>query len=82
MVMRSLSFFFSLSLSLSLFLCLSLSLSLSLSLVRINNGPMVLVKPVTLDGKTFVPCSYGYAMTIRRSQGSTLELGASVSVCW
>ena len=80
MVMRSLSFFF--SLSLSLFLCLSLSLSLSLSLVRINNGPMVLVNPVTLDGKTFVPCSYGYAMTIRRSQGSTLELGASVSVCW
>jgi hypothetical protein len=78
----ALSLFFFLSLSLSLFLCLSLSLSLSLSLVRINNGPMVLVNPVTLDGKTFVPCSYGYAMTIRRSQGSTLELGASVSVCW
>jgi len=36
----------------------------------------VLVHPVNLDGKTFVPCSYGYAMTIRRSQGSTLELGA------
>ena len=78
----ALSLFFFLSRSLSLFLCLSLSLSLSLSLVRINNGPMVLVNPVTLDGKTFVPCSYGYAMTIRRSQGSTLELGASVSVCW
>jgi hypothetical protein len=78
----SLFFFLSLSLSLSLSFSVSLFLSLSLSLVRINNGPMVLVNPVTLDGKTFVPCSYGYAMTIRRSQGSTLELGASVSVCW
>ena len=32
-----------------------------------------LVHPVSFDGQHFMPYCYGYAMTIRRAQGSTLD---------
>ncbi len=41
--------------------------------VKTPSEVRILVHPITMDGKTFVPFCYGYAMTIRRSQGSTLE---------
>ena len=40
---------------------------------------MLVVHPVAQDGKIFMPCGYGYAMTIRRAQGSTLGL---VAICF
>ena len=40
--------------------------------VKTPSGMRILVHPVRMDGRTFVPFCYGYAMTIRRSQGSTL----------
>jgi len=39
-------------------------------------GTLLLVHYVFIDGKKFMPCTYGYAMTIRRAQGSTLDMGA------
>ena len=36
---------------------------------------MVLVHPVEEDGARFLPCCYGYATTIRRAQGASLEHG-------
>jgi hypothetical protein len=43
--------------------------------VRLTSGTMCLVHPIHVDGRTFLPCCYGYATTIRRAQGSTLHLG-------
>jgi len=43
---------------------------------RLSTGAMVLVHPITIGQRTFLPCCYGYATTIRRSQGSSLHLGA------
>ena len=43
---------------------------------RIANGALVLVHPIRQGQKVFLPCCYGYATTIRRSQGSSLHLGA------
>ncbi len=37
-------------------------------------GVRILVHPVMYDGEHFMPFCYGYAMTIRRSQGSTMEM--------
>ena len=37
---------------------------------------MVLVHPIRVGRQVFLPCCYGYATTIRRSQGSSLHLGA------
>ena len=36
----------------------------------------ILVHPITDGGDYFLPCTYGYATTIRRAQGSSLLLGA------
>ena len=33
----------------------------------------LLIHPVSMDGETFMPVTYAYAITIRRAQGSTLE---------
>ena len=35
----------------------------------------MLVHPIEEDGQTFLPCCYGYATTIRRAQGASLEQG-------
>ena len=43
---------------------------------RLTTGAMILVHPIRVEGKVFLPCCYGYATTIRRSQGSSLWLGA------
>ena len=41
----------------------------------LTSGALVLVHPVS-DGTTlFLPCAYGYATTIRRAQGSSLQMG-------
>ena len=37
---------------------------------------MVLVHPIRVGKRLFLPCCYGYATTIRRAQGSSLHLGA------
>ena len=37
-------------------------------------GIPILAHPAQYDGIQFMPFSFGYAMTIRRSQGSTLEM--------
>lgn len=34
--------------------------------MRLTHGAMVLVHPIFAEGRTFLPCAYGYAMTIRR----------------
>jgi hypothetical protein len=39
---------------------------------RLQSGAMLLVHPVFSGGHHFLPCAYGYAMTIRRAQGATL----------
>ena len=36
---------------------------------------MVLLHPMEERGKTFLPCCYAYATSIRRAQGSSLDLG-------
>eukprot|EP00973_Karenia_brevis_P000818 113591-Karenia_brevis.AAC.1 len=41
---------------------------------RTPTGVRILVHPVAYDGQHFMPFCYGYAMTIRRAQGSTMEL--------
>ena len=52
--------------------------------VRLSSNVMILVHPIVEqwledDGTKrrfmFLPCTYGYATTIRRAQGSTLDLG-------
>ena len=40
-----------------------------------SSGNLVLVHPVEEEGARFLPCAYGYATTIRRAQGASLELG-------
>ena len=53
--------------------------------LRLSCGTMVLVHPIVEEWKdedghpfrrTFLPCCYGYATTIRRAQGTSLHLGA------
>ena len=39
------------------------------------SGNLVLVHPMEEDGQIFLPCCYGYATTIRRAQGASLEMG-------
>ena len=44
--------------------------------MRLKTGTMVLVHPICGNReKAFVPCSYGYATTIRRAQGMSLSKG-------
>ena len=40
-----------------------------------GTGNMVLVHPMEEDGSIFLPCCYGYATTIRRAQGASLDQG-------
>ena len=40
------------------------------------SGTLVMVYPVSYGGDTFLPCVYGYACTVRRTQGLTLCHGA------
>ena len=44
-------------------------------LLRLTTGNLVLVHPIVTDGVVHLPCAYGYATTIRRAQGSTLDAG-------
>ncbi|CAK0851570.1 unnamed protein product, partial [Prorocentrum cordatum] len=44
--------------------------------LRTTENTRLLVHYVFADGQKFMPCTYGWAMTIRRSQGSTLDMGA------
>ena len=44
-------------------------------LLRLTTGTLVLVHPIVTDGVTHLPCAFGYATTIRRAQGSTLDAG-------
>jgi ATP-dependent exoDNAse (exonuclease V) alpha subunit len=47
-------------------------LSEDVFVLRTDSGIRVLVHPVGFDKQVFMPVCYGYAMTIRRAQGSTL----------
>ena len=40
-----------------------------------GSGNLVLVYPMEADGALFLPCAYGYATTIRRAQGASLDNG-------
>ena len=44
-------------------------------LVRLTTGTLVLVHPFSEGDRNFLPCSYGYAITIRRAQGMSLDAG-------
>ena len=44
-------------------------------LVGLSTGTLVLVQLITADDMTFPPCAYGYATTIRRAQGASLDAG-------
>ena len=45
--------------------------------LKLSSGVMVLVHPIHAGGEqAFLPCTYGYATTIRRAQGSSLQQGA------
>ena len=50
-------------------------LSKFIFLLRLTTGTLVLVHPIRSGGQMHLPCTYGYGMTIRRSQGSTLDAG-------
>ena len=41
----------------------------------IESGNMVLIHQMEEKGRIFLPCCYGYATTIRRAQGATLDIG-------
>ena len=41
----------------------------------VSSGNLVLVHPVEEDGRRFLPVAYGYATTVRRAQGASLDMG-------
>ena len=41
--------------------------------MRLTHGAMVVVHPIRVDDKCFLPCVYGYAMTTRKAQGSSMD---------
>ena len=46
------------------------------AIVKLTNGTLVLLHPVANEsGVPFLPCTYGYATTIRRAQGASLHHG-------
>ena len=46
------------------------------AILRLTNGTLVLLHPVANDSAVpFLPCTYGYATTIRRAQGASLYHG-------
>lgn len=42
--------------------------------LKTDAGVLLLVHPIKQNGRKFMPVTYGYATTIRRAQGATLEL--------
>ena len=42
--------------------------------VQMADGRNLLLHPIVENGSIFLPCTYGYAMTIRRAQGATLQI--------
>jgi len=42
--------------------------------LKTNSNILLLVHPIWQKGRQFMPVTYGYATTIRRAQGATLEL--------
>ena len=44
-------------------------------ILRLSSGTLVLVHPICVAGRHVLPCAYGYATTIRKSQGASLEAG-------
>ena len=43
--------------------------------VELSTGVLVLVHPIYENRQCFLPCTYGYATTIRRAQGATYDHG-------
>jgi len=43
--------------------------------MRLTTGAMILVHPVRSGDVVHLPCAYGYATTIRRAQGQSLDIG-------
>ena len=41
----------------------------------VSSGTLVLVHPVEERGQRFLPLTYGYATTVRRAQGASLDMG-------
>ena len=41
----------------------------------VSSGNLVLVHPVEEKGQRFLPLTYGYATTVRRAQGASLDMG-------
>ena len=41
--------------------------------MRLTHGTMVIVHPIQQGDQRFLPCVYGYAMTTRKAQGSSLD---------
>ena len=41
--------------------------------MRLTHGTMVVVHPIQLGDDKFLPCVYGYAMTTRKAQGSSVD---------
>jgi hypothetical protein len=41
----------------------------------LGSGNRILVYPMYENGAVFLPCSYGYATTVRRAQGASLSMG-------
>ena len=48
----------------------------------VESGNMVLIHPMEENGVTFLPCCYGYATTIRRAQGASLDIGCVYFEQW
>ena len=42
---------------------------------KLSSGTLVLVHPISVAGRHVLPCAYGYATTIRKSQGASLQAG-------
>ena len=47
-------------------------LSRNVAVVELFNGRLLLLHPIVQGEDTFLPCSYGYATTIRKAQGASL----------
>ena len=47
-------------------------LSRCVAVVKLLSGKFCLLHPVSDGARSFLPCSYGYATTIRKSQGASL----------
>ena len=48
-------------------------LAQNVAVVELESGKLVLLHPVTDGEQTFLPCAYGYATTIRKAQGASLD---------